>query len=136
MRRPYLYLLIPHPGCARLDGWAAGLMVLPAMRSIVRNGATRLLAMRVCSHMPAFLGHVVKCRVAVDLGFRRFEHHALLGGVGRSDRARRHYPDRQPFAAACVDITRGLQRQRGVGGVQRANMLVRETIAAANEDFP
>src|SRR6516225_10470646 len=86
--------------------------------------------------MPDFFGYVVERRVAVNLGFRRLEHHALLGRVGRRDRARRNYPDRQALAAASEDVAGGLQRHGGVGRMQRAAMLVREPVAAANEDFP
>src|SRR3954463_7669585 len=39
------------------------------------------------SHMPDFFRHVVKSRMPVDLGFRRLEHHAFFGGIGRGDRA-------------------------------------------------
>src|ERR1700722_3864519 len=88
------------------------------------------------SHMPNFIRHVVECRVAIDLGFRGLEHHALLGRIGRRDRVRRYHPDREPLAAPGVDVARGLQRQRGVAGMQRSDMLVRQAVAAANKDLP
>src|SRR3954462_685460 len=40
------------------------------------------------SHVPDFVRHVIKCRMAVNLGFCRLEHHALLGRIGCGDRAR------------------------------------------------
>src|SRR5207237_9111479 len=51
-----------------------------------RIRATRWLAMTVL-HMPDFLGNVIERRMPVDLGFRRLELHALLGRIGRGDRA-------------------------------------------------
>src|SRR5580698_3368062 len=56
------------------------------------------------SHMPDFFRHVIKRRVPVDLGFRRLEHHALLARIVGGDRMRRHHPDREPLAAAGVDV--------------------------------
>ena len=81
--------------------------------------------------MPDFIRHIVKRRVAIDFRLRRLEHHALLGRIGRGDRARRHHPDREALAAAGVDVARRLQRQGRIGGVQRADMLVRQPVAAA-----
>src|SRR6202000_459606 len=52
------------------------------------------------SPMRGFFGHFIKRWMPIDLGLRRLEHHALLGGIGRDDRARRHHPDREAFAAA------------------------------------
>ena len=49
---------------------------------------------------------------------------------------RRHHPDRQPLAAPRVDVARRLQRHFGVGRVQRADMLVRQPVAAADEHLP
>src|SRR3978361_1161063 len=49
--------------------------------------ALRPLPRGSTSHVPDFLGHVVEGRMPVDLGLRRLEHHALLGGIGRGDRA-------------------------------------------------
>src|ERR1700758_4840084 len=69
-----------------------------------------LLTMRSeSSHMPDFFRHVVKRRMAVDLGLSRLEHHALLGRIGCGDRTRRHHPDREPLAAAGEDVARRLQ---------------------------
>src|SRR4051794_30794429 len=86
--------------------------------------------------MPDFVRHVVEGRVTIDLGFRRLEHHALFGWVRCRDCVRRHHPDRQTLAAAGVDIARGLQCERRVAGVQRADMLVREPVTAADKNFP
>ena len=54
--------------------------------------------------MPDFLGNVVERRMAIDLGFRRLEHHALLGGIGGRDRARRHDPGLIASQPAIIQI--------------------------------
>src|SRR5437879_5068607 len=74
--------------------------------------------------------------MAVDLGFRRLEHHAFLARIGRGDCARRYHPDRQALAAAGVDVTRGRQRQRRIAGMQRADVLVDEAVADSATYFP
>ena len=76
--------------------------------------------------MPDVFGHFIERRMPVDFGFRRFEHHALLGGITRGDRGRGHDPDRQAFAATGVDVARSMQRHGGIARMQRADMLMRE----------
>jgi hypothetical protein len=44
---------------------------------------------------------------------------------------RRHHPDRKPLAAPRVDVARILQRHLGIDGVQRADMAVRQPVAAS-----
>ena len=110
--------------------------VVGAAKRIATSGVSRAIALRAPSHMPDFFRHFVEGRVAIDFRGRRFEHHVLVGGIGSDDGVGRHDPDRQAFAAPRVKIARRLQREHGIGGVQRADMLVREAVAGANEDFP
>src|SRR3569833_774314 len=133
---PRKVLFAPHPEEPR-SGVSKDEARMTRSGLMVRDGAARLLTMRRRkSHMPDFVGYLIERRMPVDLGFRRLEQHALVDRIGGGDRARRYHPDRESLAAAGIDVARGLQRHGGIGRMQRATMLVREPVAAADEDFP
>ena len=46
------------------------------------------------------------------------------------------HPDAHALVAAGIDVARILDRHLGVGGVERADMPVAQTVLATDKDFP
>ena len=120
----------------------------PSRRAYVATPAyANLSADRVPaeSRVPASVGVAHRCftspgvvegGVAVGLVGGRVEERVLLVRARGDDRRRRHHPERHALVAAGVEVAGVAQRHGGVGGVQRADVHVRQAAAGADEDLP
>src|SRR5690554_603121 len=88
-----------------------------------------------CSHVPHFLGNVVRGGQAIHLLVRFY---VFLGGLGleRMDLDGGHDPHADALPAAGVDVPGVLEGGLGVGSVEAAHMDVGDPPAGANEHLP
>ena len=74
------------------------------------------------------------CRYTLSAGGSK--NASFSSGLTRRSIGRRHHPDRHALAAAGVEVAGVLQRQRRVGGVQRADVHVVAAPGRPDEDLP
>jgi len=104
---------------------------------MVETALRASLTMRMKNHnMPDFVGNVVERRVSDILDSAGSNIMPFSVGSEACDRVDVHHPDRQPLAASGVDVARGLQRQRAVCRMQRADMLVGQAVAVCDMRLP
>src|ERR1700719_1094463 len=83
-----------------------------------------------------FVGHGKESRMPIYLAARGLEHRLLLARRTGDDVSGFHDPDADAFIAPGVDVARVLDRHVSVRSVQAADVLVRQAVLRADEDFP
>src|SRR5262245_2898185 len=86
--------------------------------------------------MPGAFRNVVEGGVPVDLVGGRVEERVLLVRARRADRGGRYHPDGHAFLPAGVDVAGVVQRDLRVGGVQAADVYVRQAPPGPHEHLP
>src|SRR5438552_3530087 len=88
------------------------------------------------SDVAHFIGHGKEGWMPIYLAARGLEHRLLLARRTGDDVSGSHYPDADAFIAPGVDVARVLDRHFSVRRVQAADVLVRQAMLRADEDFP
>src|SRR5207244_12063952 len=78
----------------------------------------------------------VERRVAIHLALRGVEQGFLVTGAAGDNVIGAHGPDTDTFVAPGVNVTGVLDGAGAVNGMQAAHMLVRQTVLAADKNFP
>src|SRR3954463_16314271 len=88
------------------------------------------------SHVIYLIRQLEERRMAVDLILTGIEHFRLGVRIGGDDVLGAHHPDAHAFLPAREYVARGLQRHARIRCMHTATVLVIETVAAADKDFP